>query len=370
AVATLEALADRGARGFVTTHYQRLKTLGYEDGRFRNASVGVDPSTQRPSYVLQTGTPGASNPLVVAERLGFDGAVVERAKALSMGNEGLAQAVEALERARGELAIQTEAAAKAAREREREAAILVDRQRALEARSEEALAKLTAEVTEEARAALAAIRAQVRDVQQERDPRALERRRRTVLAEKERLGQVSDSPALPSAESALLTPPEVGDLVKVLSMAREGAVLEVRGDGAVVVGLGSMKVACSLSDVAPAGDTSAQERTRAKGPRTAAFQPPADQDPDTEDAPLQTTSNTCDLRGVRRHEVVANLGAALDRAFRDGHRAYWVIHGMGTGAVRAEVRGLLPTLPYVRAWRPGRRGEGDDGITLVWLDTD
>ena len=83
--------------------------------------------------------------------------------------------------------------------------------------------------------------------------------------------------------------------------------------------------------------------------------------------PPQTDALTLDLRGVRRDEVEAPLTAFLDRLYGNNSDAGWIIHGHGTGAIRDEVRMLLRHSPYIREWRPGRRGEGGDGITLVWL---
>ncbi|TNF33488.1 MAG: endonuclease MutS2, partial [Deltaproteobacteria bacterium] len=100
AIAVLEALADRGARGLVTTHYERLKTLAFEDARFGNASVGIDTRTLAPNFVLTSGTPGSSSPFEIAARLGMTDAVLARARAIAGGDEGIAEAVRRLSEAR------------------------------------------------------------------------------------------------------------------------------------------------------------------------------------------------------------------------------------------------------------------------------
>lgn len=81
----------------------------------------------------------------------------------------------------------------------------------------------------------------------------------------------------------------------------------------------------------------------------------------------QSAANAIDLRGARRDEVEAPLLAFLDQAFRAGERNVWVIHGVGTGAVREEARAILERVPYVETFRPGDRHEGGDGATIAWI---
>ena len=68
-----------------------------------------------------------------------------------------------------------------------------------------------------------------------------------------------------------------------------------------------------------------------------------------------------------RSEALELLEALLDRAGQAGANRLTVIHGHGTGALRDSVRALLGRHPLVRDWRPGERGEGGDGATIVML---
>ena len=85
------------------------------------------------------------------------------------------------------------------------------------------------------------------------------------------------------------------------------------------------------------------------------------------EVPVQTTSNTCDLRGLRVDDGLSMMTAFLDRAMGHGDRVVFVIHGHGTGAMRDAVRAELASSPYVRSSRPGERHEGGDGVTVVWV---
>ncbi len=80
--AVMQALVDRGTCGVVTTHLGDLKAFAYEATGVENASVEFDPETLAPTYRLRVGTPGNSNALTIARRLGMDAAIVDRAEQL------------------------------------------------------------------------------------------------------------------------------------------------------------------------------------------------------------------------------------------------------------------------------------------------
>jgi DNA mismatch repair protein MutS2 len=74
-----------------------------------------------------------------------------------------------------------------------------------------------------------------------------------------------------------------------------------------------------------------------------------------------------DLRGKRADEVEPELDNYLNKASASGLNEIRVIHGMATGTVRQIVREFLSSHPLVRSFRPGDRGEGGDGATVVKL---
>ena len=93
-------------------------------------------------------------------------------------------------------------------------------------------------------------------------------------------------------------------------------------------------------------------------------------DDDDQVPPPRDDRNSVDIRGVRRDEVMELVEPLLDRCFRDNLEAAWIIHGHGTGSLRDEVRHMLRHSAYVARWRPGRRHEGADGVTIAWLRMD
>lgn len=85
--AVLDALADRAGLTLATTHHAELKVVAVQDGRYTNASMGFDTASLAPTYKLTWGAVGASNALDIAQRLGFDAAVVSDARRLAASEE-------------------------------------------------------------------------------------------------------------------------------------------------------------------------------------------------------------------------------------------------------------------------------------------
>jgi DNA mismatch repair protein MutS2 len=83
---------------------------------------------------------------------------------------------------------------------------------------------------------------------------------------------------------------------------------------------------------------------------------------------IQTSSNTCDLRGLRVDEALGMTAQFLDRAFGAGERVVFLVHGHGTGALRDALRSELAANAHVASFRAGGPGEGGDGATLVWFE--
>lgn len=74
-----------------------------------------------------------------------------------------------------------------------------------------------------------------------------------------------------------------------------------------------------------------------------------------------------DVRGRAADEAVDMTVAALDRAALTGNPMMRIIHGYGTGRLKAALRDYLARSPYVSHFRPGERGEGGDGVTIATL---
>jgi DNA mismatch repair protein MutS2 len=351
--ALMEALVDAGARGVITTHFHRLKTLGATDSRF--AMGGMQFAQHRPTFRLQIGASGESHALSVAERLAFPPALLERARVL-MGEEerSLAAVLTALDeqRARAEAATaRAEAMAiEVAAERDRLAAQeakIRERARQLEQEHAAAFVKRLA-------AADAAIGAVVAGLQAQPSHRKVDAARATVDA----LRAVAPKPI--DAITAAPTVAAPGDRVRVRSLGQVGDVREVSGDHAQVQ-IGAMTLRVALTDLEPAKG--------ARRPKPAA--PHRDDDAPARRASLgdavRYDGNTLDLRGERVDEGLDKVEAFFSRARMSGHTTVFLLHGHGTGAMKTAVRRWLPGCALVSAWQPADASQGGDAYTVAAL---
>jgi len=391
AAAVLDGLCRRGAAVVATTHYEGLKALALGDPRFANASVGFDTTTLMPTFQLAIGVPGASSALAVARRFGIPSLVIERAEAyLGGAHRSFEDTVRALNDERRALEL-----ARAAAEDDREKA------QALREELEDELARARARdrraMEKEAEALLSSLR-RARD-----DLRAAQARLRTKKPDAEGLREadklldaVASKVAIGGELAELVSedrgperepsepqgPLPKGTKVWLSRLRTQAEVIELVSDTQVRVSAGALKLTVARADLrvlaAPRDDARGVLRQgRASLPRlrsshgNASAEPARDSLPAFEGAEslpaLQTSENTCDLRGLRVDDAWPMLETFLDRALHDNQRVAFVVHGHGSGAIRDHVREQLSKSRYVARFRPGHTGEGGDGVTVVWL---
>ncbi|PSC69703.1 endonuclease 2 [Micractinium conductrix] len=419
ASALLEQLQRRTALTYATTHHAELKELASTTPGFVNASVEFDIASLRPTYRLQWGAAGESNALAVAQGLGFAPAVVaaarEVAQQLHHGGHAAGQRsqmlqaslVEQLDEARaaaGEAATAraTAEAAAAAAQAELEAA---HQQQAALGKAAAAAKKANAEAAQRVQRLLTEVRTGRRGAREaEEQLRGMEREAAPPEAAAMRLlglraaakggaGSDTDDGAGSdggSAAAAGWTPAE-GDSVRVLKMG--GAVGTVakaaptgRTGGKVSVRVGALTVELRVSDLAPAsspaGLQAAASGTRAGSARggggggggslkAAAKQLRArgsldsgdEEDLSPQGVAIQTSRNTVDVRGRTGDDAASEVQAALLSA--PSGWVLFVVHGVGTGRVRQQVRALLKGHPRVAKTEEAEASNG--GCTLVYV---
>ncbi len=361
--AILETLVERGARAVVTSHLGALKRLDAEGSGIVNASLAFDPEQIAPTYHLQKGRPGRSYGLAIARRLGLPEPVLERAEAFvdsgELEVEHLLATLQEKERELSEALARAEEARERARRLQAEAeereAELEAREASAEARAREEARRLLLEAREEVESAIREVRTADDEARPEVEREA--RRRVEAAARRQREKAPSPRPTRPSGP-----PPRVseGQHVRVLGSGAEGQVRQVRDDR-VTVEVGGLRLEVPANEVevlesrGDNGTSGARKGADARGPSHRGSW----SGPDLEVRP------EADLRGLRVDEVALELGRAVDAAIMGNLAELRIIHGKGTGAVKARVRELLEEDSRVREFRPGGPAEGGGGVTIA-----
>ena len=376
----IEHLHQLGVRTAVTTHYNELKALAYTHPGIQNASVEFDADTLRPTYRLLIGIPGRSNALSIAERLGLDAQIVERARDL-LGPE-----VVAIDRVLSDIEADRKAyeyeLAEASRHRQEASELRTRAEQELDRlRAERRLA--AARLREEADALLIHARREVEAIvaslragsgsQAVQEARARLRHLAEELASK---AQVDASP--PGEPLAEVTP---GQTVYVVPLNRTGIVLAVVDSrDEIEVETGAMRVKVRLSalrapyQLDPQRGSGDQQTGKSSGTGRAAptapvspARTPIGSGTRASDLP-RPVPTSLSLRGMTVDEAIPILDKYLDEAFVAGLRRVTIVHGKGTGALRKAVHDFLKNHPHVKSYRLGEKGEGETGATIVELD--
>ena len=349
--ALIEHLSERGATAVVTSHLGALKRLDTEGSGVVNASLQFDPDGMRPTYELIKGRPGRSYGLATAHRLGLPAHVLGRAEAHMEGGEAsMEDLLDRLEKKEKEarelvdtLSREREETTSLRAEVEAREADLRKEEREAEQRAREEARRILMEARQEVEEAIR----EVREVSSARELESAARSSRQRVENAARRQKERRPGGRRGSGSATFTP---GDRVRLLDGGLKGVVAEVRDDRAVIDASGiRMKVHIADLELVNQGD----------GVRDTSAGPVLWKAPD---GPVHTE---VDLRGLRVDEVDQVLLRSIDEAILCDLTELRIIHGKGTGAVRARVTTILEDDGRVSAFRVGGRTEGGAGVTVA-----
>ena len=367
AQALVGRLAEQSRLTVVTTHYPELKEWASATDGCANASTGFDPQTYAPLYEVTLGRPGMSQALRIAERLGLESSVVADARErVSPEQVRLAELLSEAEAnvAAGALAL------RAAQRREAEAALLAESAQRHQGELEDEIAAVRASAADERRQSIANAERELERARSElhafreelRLARQLETRRRASAdadtAERERdrrLGAATEHAlaadrALHELESLpLQTDFSTGDPVVALDVGVRGTITAIEAGKAEVVGASGLRLWVPLERLGP--DLRPQPaRADEPGIRVVA-------------SVLADVSDQLDVRGTTAQEAREAVRSLVDQAALAGLRSVHVVHGRGTGVLRAAVREEVSGHQLVERYE----ADSGDGATVVHL---
>ncbi|MBQ3055551.1 MAG: endonuclease MutS2 [Oscillospiraceae bacterium] len=361
AVAIIQYAMALGAKLAVTTHYTELKSFALTTNRVENASCEFDVETLKPTYKLLIGVPGKSNAFAIAHRLGLSDHIIDTARSLvDSESQQFDEILQKLEEKR--TALETELAAAEELRRENQElnrkAKEIDERLEKERESARERAREEAEqIVKDARRAADKVFDEIealRKAQRKKDDfqRINEARAslKGALNESERAVKAKQKK---EQAKPLKRPLKVGDTVELLAFGTRGTVLTLPdADGNLRVQAGVLKVTTKLSEI------NLVENAENKSVQAIV---------EKSKTALRThkVATELDLRGMASDEAIPVVDRYLDQAFLAKLNSVIIIHGKGTGVLRAAVQSHLRKHPHVKSFRLGTFGEGETGVTVV-----
>lgn len=364
AQAILSTLLDMHTRTVATTHYSELKEYALTTPNVENASVEFDVTTLRPTYRLSIGIPGKSNAFEISRKLGLPEFVIGKAKELLskeqvrfedvIANAEYHRQVAEKERQIAEEASREMVAIRNQAEAERKK-LEEQRERSIKKAKEEAK-----RIVENARRESDAIISELRAMKKAggAQEHEIQRVRKQVDAAQEAL---TDNPE--EAAGEVPTSVKVGDMVHIASMDVDATVASLPdAKGFLQLKVGMMKMRAQLSDLRTLSST--QKLIKKEQKKLERKRVMREQRVDVTARPVR---QELDVRGMALDEAIPEVQKFLDDAMLSSLGEVSIIHGNGTGILRAGIQDCLRRHPCVSSFRLGRYGEGETGVTIVSL---
>ncbi len=363
AAAIIDSARALGAHIAATTHYAELKVYAMTTAGVENASCEFNVETLAPTYRLVMGIPGKSNAFAISTRLGLPDYIIQKAgERLDAENVRFEDVLTRLDQQRQEmererhqaklLKIEMEESAQKAREYRDK----LDSERAKVVEKAQAEAR---KIIQEARDASDLVMAEMRDLRKKQNKEQSWQEVNDRRAEARKLLNDTENAMGGKIEREIPPPtrPAVqGDTVELVSMGTRATVLSVNKDGSLKLQAGIMNITAKQGEVRVCqGETASQKSAKKivhRAHRTLT---------------LKATPPEVDLRGMERIEAIMVLEQFLDSALMGKLETIRIIHGKGTGVIRNAVRDYLKKSKYVKSYRPGMYGEGEDGVTVATL---
>lgn len=353
----LEKLAQKGVTSTITTHYGELKTLEYTNPYFKNASVEFNTETLKPTYKLLIGIPGLSNAISIAQNLGLDAALAQKAKEIIISSKDPSIAVvEKLQETQAKLTQNLEEAESL---KETSENLKEEYETSLKAIKKDKK-KTVKNIKDKFDRELLEVKAEIKDIldelRREKSEKIarrsyarlaqMEQKFRGKLSEYDEKQHYDEIDWASVKENDKLILKELNQLVTLLSLPDKNKYVTVQ--------MGNIKTKIKCNKLAPY-DASYEKKQNVYKPSSF----------DSFELRRVNISNTLDLRGLKVEDALDDLENYLDKASLANLACVTVIHGHGTGALKSAVREFLSTSPYVAKFRPGEDAEGGDGVSVI-----
>ena len=370
AIAVIEYLRSRNVRIVATTHYSELKIYALSTEGVENASCEFDVNSLKPTYKLLIGVPGKSNAFAISRRLGLNEEVLSRANnILSDEDIKFEDVITDLEESRAIARKERDEAYRTKKEL-KELRQQVEKDRI---KLKENKARIMEEAHREAKILIMDAKEEanriIKDLEKIREQSHInsEKLNKTTAKARQKLKTREESidkamERVKKPKKTYVDPPKdlkPGATVKIVDMDQEATVLKAPDkDGKVKVQAGIIKMDVHITNLRKIDNFSEVSKAMAeKYVKSTSVYVSKTKDVSTE----------IDVRGQMLEEAIMNVEKFLDDCYLAGISPVNIIHGKGTGVLRTGIQERLRRHKYVKSYRRGKYGEGEDGVTVVEL---
>ena len=388
AMAIIRHLHELGALTLMTTHYSELKTFAYGQAGMLNASVEFNPDTLLPTYRLLLGVPGSSNAFNISQKLGLSPDIIEQAgQLLTTEHVHMEQVLQGLEGERRKYEQESRELERLRYESEKLRNELASQKRELERQKNQILRKAREEADELYRSSRRETEAALKELRALKKDMDATRLQQTAASLRERLDKhYAEAGPLPAGTPLTPELARPGMPVFVTTLRQNGVLQEVSGkEGTVQVGILKTKIAldkCLLVKPQPrtgpdavrgsarggSGTGSRAGRGGVNGALGAAENGQKYRKGAAHALFMDKVSHAAqelDLRGMTTDEAIPHVEKAIDDALLAGIGRVRLIHGKGTGALRAGLWAFLKTQKHVAGFQMASVEQGGAGATEV-----
>lgn len=370
AISVLERFRQRHCRVAATTHYAELKMYAIQTEGVENACCEFDVESLKPTYRLLIGVPGRSNAFAISQKLGLDPAIISHAQALVQSeNKQFEDVVDSLEASRQQYEAMTRELAEKEAEIERTRKEIrahkeqLSKEKAAEVqKAKEQAMRIVSDVQGQANALMD----ELNQIRKEKDREAFSQKAIAARSQlKSKLDKIHDA-ANPITERenisyTLPRPLKPGDTVLIVDIDKEGTVLQAPDkSGNVLVQAGIIRSRVKIGNLRLLDKKKVQfNGTNVRTGKGSVKK--------SINVSGRSASMECDLRGMTVDEALLTLDSFIDNAILTHVHQITIIHGKGTGALRAAVQAHLKQHKAIRTFRLGVYGEGEAGVTVAEL---
>ena len=361
ATAIIEFCRKMRSRVVATTHYAELKLYAMRTKGVINASCEFDVETLRPTYKLLIGIPGKSNAFAISRKLGLSEEILKEADDLvdksDKNFEDVLSQLEAqrqqMEQARHEaerLKAETEKIKK--QSEEYSAQLQKEKDKAMESARKEAQ-RIIDDARTAANLASEELKALRKQLQDSADTSNINQRqaevRRSLNEMENQIRAQQPKASRPEPKRGIL----VGDTVELLKLGTKASVIAINKDGTYQLQAGILKLNAKADEIYLLENENPYKQKAARPAHSG------------REMKMAATPMEVDLRGMDSIEAISVLERYLDEAMRSGHKQVRIVHGKGTGVLRAAVQQSLRRNKFIKKFRLGVYGEGEDGVTIA-----